>query len=348
MHRVDPGIVFRQLTDEGEQLVDLFLAEMADIQVHHVAERAVDRVAFFVLLDERLGQPVARTELHAALLGVFGVVNIQRLAEVVVAEVPLAVLVEEDAAFRPCRLGDENARARQPGRMVLHKLHVLQRYAGSIRQRHAVARLDRAVGGEREDSSRPAGAEDHGLGGNTTNLAGAEFDCRDTLAPPVFNEQLRGEPLVVPHHLVVFQQGLKQRVQHMEAGLVRGEPCALDVHPAERSHRDMAVRLAVPRAAPMLQLDQLLWGLSYEQFDRILVRQPIRSADRVVTMSVERVVVLDDRRRPSFGGDRVASHRINLRHHRHREGRIKLSDRDGSAQPGPAAANDHDVMLQSL
>ena len=54
-----------------------------------------------------------------------------------------------------------------------------------------------------------------------------------------------------------LQGGLEQRVQHVEAGLVGGEPGALDLHAAEGAHVDVAVRRTAPRAAPVFELGQL-------------------------------------------------------------------------------------------
>ncbi len=51
------------------------------------------------------------------------------LAEVVVLQVAVAILVEQPAALGPGRLGDEDAGERQAGRVVLDELHVLERRA---------------------------------------------------------------------------------------------------------------------------------------------------------------------------------------------------------------------------
>ena len=85
------------------------------------------------------------------------------LAEVVVLQVAVAVLVEQPAALGPGRLGDEDAGERQAGRVVLDELHVLERRAGPVGQGHAVAGVDVGVGGEREDPPAAAGAEDDRL-----------------------------------------------------------------------------------------------------------------------------------------------------------------------------------------
>ena len=52
-----------------------------------------------------------------------------RLAEVVVLQVAVAVLVEQVAALAARCLGDQDAGEREAGRMVLDELHVLERSA---------------------------------------------------------------------------------------------------------------------------------------------------------------------------------------------------------------------------
>ncbi len=45
-----------------------------------------------------------------------------------------------------------------------------------------------------------------------------------------------------------LQRGLEQRVQHMEAGLIGGEPGALDFHAAEATYVDATIRATAPWA----------------------------------------------------------------------------------------------------
>ena len=79
-------------------------------------------------------------------------------------------------------------------------------------------------------------------------------------------------------------------MQHVEASLVGGEPRALDLHAAERSHVDVAVILAAPRAAPVLELHHLFGAVGDEVVDDILLTQPVAAGDRVVEMMLQAVV----------------------------------------------------------
>ena len=171
-----------------------------------------------------------------------------------------------------------------------------------------------------------------------------QLDGDDALHPAVIDQQLRHEPLVVADDAGVLQRGLEEGVEHVEAGLVGGEPRAHLLHAAERAHGDAAVRLAAPRAAPVLQPEQLLGGFLDEGLDGVLVAQPVAAGDGVVGVFVEAVVRADHGRGAALGRDRVAAHRVDLGDDGDAEPGVGLGDGDGRAQPGPAAADQDHVM----
>ena len=160
----------------------------------------------------------------------------------------------------------------------------------------------------------------------------AQLDGDDPVHPPVVDEQAGDEPLVVPRHPRVLQGGLEQRVQHVEAGLVGREPGAHLLHAAEGAHRHPAVRLPAPRAAPVLELQELARRLVDERLDGVLVAQPVAPGDRVVDVLVEGVALCDHPGRAALGRHRVAAHGVDLRHDGHVEPRFGLGD--GDARPG--------------
>src|SRR5947208_16750674 len=84
-----------------------------------------DSSAVVTLLRESLRQPIARPQLHRSQLGMLRIVHIERLAQVVVLQIAVAVFVDQDPPFATSRLGNEDAGAGQAGRMVLDELHVL-------------------------------------------------------------------------------------------------------------------------------------------------------------------------------------------------------------------------------
>ena len=224
-------------------------------------------------------------------------------AQVVVLQVAVAVLVDQPAAFGPGRLGDQDAGERQAGRVVLDELHVLQRGAGAVCQGHAVAGLDVRVRREREDPTASSGGEDDRFGGDGLDPAGRQLERHHSTDPAVVDQQRGDEPLVVADDPVVLQGGLEQRMEQVEAGLVGGEPGPHLLHAAERTDGDVPVRLAAPRAAPVLEPEQLLRRLLDERLDGVLVAQPVPAGDGVVSMLLEGVTGPDDCGGPSLGRD---------------------------------------------
>ena len=127
--------------------------------------------------------------------------------------------------------------------MVLNELHVLQRSARAIGQRHAIAGLDGGVGGEAEHAAAAARAQDDGLGGDRLNLSGGQLDRDHALHAAVVDQQFGDKELVVAGDGVVLERRLKERVEHVEAGLVGGKPRA-----RLSSFRRKAARRRVRRA----------------------------------------------------------------------------------------------------
>src|SRR3546814_5138396 len=56
----------RRFAHHRQTLVDDLFAEVADVQMHHVAEVALDRAALALLVPECLAEPVARTQFGRA------------------------------------------------------------------------------------------------------------------------------------------------------------------------------------------------------------------------------------------------------------------------------------------
>src|SRR5437879_2501361 len=128
--------------------------------------------------------------------------------------------------------------------MVLDKFHVLQRRARGVGQRHAIPGLDVGVGGKRKNASAPSGAEDYGPGGDRLDLSGHQFDRHHALNAAVIHEQPGHEPLVIAGNRIVFESGLKESMEHVEAGFVGGEPRAHLLHAAEGAHRHVTIRMS--------------------------------------------------------------------------------------------------------
>ena len=231
--------------------------------------------------------------------------------------------------------------------MVLDELHVLERRARPIGERHPVAVLDVRVGRKREDLAAATSAQDHGLRRNAVDLSGDQLDGNDAQAAPVIDKQLGDEPLVESLDSVVLQRRLEQRVEHVETGLVRGEPRPLRLHPAERADSDTTIRVSAPGTPPVFQLHHFTWRFFDKRLDHILIAQPICPRHGVVGMGLGAISGLDDSRGAAFGRNRMASHRIHLGHDSDLQIRPRFRRRDTCAQTGPATTNDEYVTRVS-
>ena len=89
--------------------------------------------------------------------------------------------------------------------MVLDELHVLERHACPVGQGHPVASVDGRVGGEREDPTKPARAQDDGLGREASDHRVADVDGGQARAPAIFHQEPGDEELVIPVDALVLE-----------------------------------------------------------------------------------------------------------------------------------------------
>src|SRR5665213_713264 len=195
--------------------------------------------------------------------------------------------------------------------MVLRHLHVFKRCARPIRERHAVTGANIRVSSEREHATASTGADNYRFGLNSADFSSAKFNRNDALNRAILNQQSRSKSFVVTGDRSELQRSLEERVQHVEAGLVGGEPRAHLLHAAEWTDCYSTVGLAAPGASPMFKVEQFLGNFVAEVFDRVLVAQPVAAGTRVVAMFVDAVVLAGHARSAALGRDRVASHRID-------------------------------------
>ena len=81
--------------------------------------------------------------------------------------------------------------------MVLDELHVLERSARAIGQRHSVAGLDAGVRREGKHAAAAAGAQDDRARRDRLHAPGHQLQRHHPLYTPIVDQQLRDEPLVV-------------------------------------------------------------------------------------------------------------------------------------------------------
>src|SRR5438046_3158628 len=84
---------------------------------------------------------------------------------------------------------------------------------------------------------------------------------------------------------------LEERVEDVEADLVRGIHGPLHGHASERALAHAAVLVAGPRATPVLEADDFLRAPGHEELDRVLVGEEVGSLDRVEGVEFEGVVI---------------------------------------------------------
>ena len=316
---------------------------MAQIEQHRLALRRGDGVALALLMPERLAEPVARPKLH---------VFVARLGlgrpQPVILQIAIAILVEQEGAFAAAGLGDQNAGAGQAGRMVLNELHVAQRHAVPVGQRHAVAGHDAAIGVLSEHAAGAAGGDHHGARMDGGEFPGRQRQHHRTLDAAVIDQQIDAEILIEALDGRELGRSLEQGVENMEAAAVSGEPGALDLHAAEGAHIDVAIGLAAPWTAPMLELHHLARAMLDEIFDDVLFAQPVAAGDRVIEMVVEAVMGLHHAGRAAFRRHRVAAHRIDLRDQRDGQIRGGLGGGDRGPQAGTASTEDQDISIKML
>ena len=94
----------------------------------------------------------------------------------------------------------------------------------------------------------------------------------------------------------------------------------------------------------MFQLGHLGRRFVHEQFDRVLIGQPVTAADGVSKMIFEAVVALDDCRGTAFSCHRMAAHRVDLAYQRNAEAGVDFGDGDGRPQPRTTSTDNHHVV----
>ncbi|TLD44166.1 MAG: hypothetical protein FAZ92_03574 [Accumulibacter sp.] len=343
MRRVDTHELFCQFVDLWQPFAQLLLAEVAQVEVYHRAVRPLDRAALLLLVPERLAQSVARSEFHR-------LVAWRRLGrpQPIVLQIAITVLVDQEATFTAAGLGEQQAGSRHAGRMVLDELHVAQRYAVPIGQRHAVAGDDASIGILAEHPAGTTGGNHHRARLDQREFAGSDLDRDDPLDTPVLNDQVNAEMFVQTLDRGILDRGLEQRMQHVKPGLVGREPRPLDLHAAERTHVHVPVRRPAPRATPVLELRQLLGAMGNEVLHHILLAEPVTAMHGIVEVVLEAVARLLHPRRTSFGSDGVTAHRIDLRHQRNPQRGVCLGNGDRRPQACPSATHDHHISLVYL
>jgi hypothetical protein len=110
----------------------------------------------------------------------------------------------------------------------------------------------------------------------------------------------------------------------------------------------VAVVLAAPGAAPVLELEKFLRSFLDEGFDGVLIAEPVAAGDGVVSVFVERVVGFDDACGAAFGGDGVAPHGIDLGGDGDFEVGIKFGYSYGGAEASTTTSDQENVVGRNV
>src|SRR6266496_4240521 len=185
--------------------------------------------------------------------------------------------------------------------MILDKFHVFQRNTGTVGERHSVAGLNCRIGRKWKDAPAAARAEDNVLSGKDFHLTVVNINGAHATDLPIIDQERCGIELIVAQDVVVFERGLKQSVKHVKAGLVGGKNGAIDSHASEGPNADASIRVAAPRTAPMLKLEDLSGSFFDKGLDRVLIGEEVSAEDRVLGVEIQVVVFSQDRGGAALG-----------------------------------------------
>src|SRR5215472_5650214 len=123
----------------------------------------------------------------------------------------------------------------------------------------------------RKTRPAPPVAIDYRLRCNEHELAGSDLDHDHALAASILYNEVDTKIFVEPLNRRIFDRRLKQRVEDVKSGFVGSIPSTLNLHAAKCPHVDMAIRLAAPGAAPVLELHHLFGAMRNKIIDDILI-----------------------------------------------------------------------------
>lgn len=154
--------------------------------------------------------------------------------------------------------------------MILHELHIAQRYAVAERHTHTIAGDDPAVGIVAIYASCAAGRQNYRVGADLYQRTLHHIHRDQTARLTFVDQDIEDKVFVEALDLGELKRGLEQGVQHMKAGFIGCEPGSLDLHTAEAPDVDAAVRAAAPRTTPLLKLGHFRRAVMNEVVDDIL------------------------------------------------------------------------------
>ena len=272
--RLDPEIGADEAAHVGQLLVEHLGPQVPHVEVHEVL--AVDPPAGGDLLVDAAAHDVAAGQvLHG---------------RGVALHEALALAVDQEAALPAHRLREQEAELVHAGRVELVELHVLERQAPAVDDRHPVPGEGVGVAGDLEDLAEPAGGEEDRLGQERMDLAGRQLvadDAGDRPADAIGHLQVEHLVLVVEGHLVadaLLIEGLQDVVPRSIGRVARPPHGTLAVVAgvaAEAPLVDQPLGGAVERESQVLQVDDRLDRVPAHHLGGVLVDEVVTPLDRV-------------------------------------------------------------------
>ena len=235
----------------------------------------------------------------------------------------LPLPVHQEAALAAHRLGEEEAELVHAGRVELEELHVLERQAAPVGDRHAVAGEGVRVAGDLEHLAEAAGREEDRLGPEGVDLPARELE-RDHAghrpARPGRHRQVEHLVLVVEGDVVLdalLEEGLQDGVPGpvgRVAGASHGALAVVAGVAAEAALVDQPLRGAVEGQPQVLQVDDGRDGVAAHHLGRVLVDQVVAALHRVepVPLPVVLLGVAERRADAALGRAGVRARGIQL------------------------------------
>ena len=339
-HGVDAEVRAGELGDVGKLRLEDLGTEVRAVEVDVVLVGS-GTAPFEHLLDHAAGHDVARCQVFDG-----GGVALHEA---------LARRVAQDRALTAGALGEQDAEARETGRVELEELDVLERQALAPDDADAVARQGVGVGGRLVDLPEPARREDDGLGVEDVEITRRELvgdDAGDLgVAVGILHRDEIERVELVEEVDAELDAVLEQRLQDHVARAVGGVAGATDGRlavvggvTAEATLVDLALGGAVEGQPHVLEVDDGVDRLLGEDLRGILVDEVVAALDGVEGVPLPRVLfdVRERRRHTALRRTGVRARRIQLRD----DGRAGAGARlDRGTHAGAAGADDDDVEL---
>src|SRR5699024_10911020 len=134
--------------------------------------------------------------------------------------------------------GHQDTGTWQTRRVVLNEFHITQWNAMAQRHTHAVTGYNTAVGVVAINATRTTCSHNYCVSTDLYQRAFHHVHCYQAANMTIIDQNIQHEMFVKTLDLRELQRGLEHRVQHIEAGLIGGEPCTLDFYHAYARYVD--------------------------------------------------------------------------------------------------------------